>query len=159
MSELESIFNQFARAFVGTIGDGKEIALPDDLDRSQLDGSVESLHEVDRYLTRVREHRSRLGAQELHTTLLRAGAYVGEVIRHTAAAGEFEWIDYNDYMSSHPELQPVIPERNAATCAFLVNRTGAMSMPLNKVARFIDEGPENSVHYFALCDLKNVPKR
>jgi hypothetical protein len=28
-----------------------------------------------------------------------------------------------------------------------------MIMPLNKIARFIEEGPENSVHFFATCDL------
>jgi hypothetical protein len=30
-----------------------------------------------------------------------------------------------------------------------------MSMPLNKIARFIADGPENNVHYFASCDLKD----
>jgi hypothetical protein len=28
-----------------------------------------------------------------------------------------------------------------------------MSMPLNKIARFIDEGPENNVHFFAQGDI------
>jgi hypothetical protein len=34
-----------------------------------------------------------------------------------------------------------------------------MSMPLNKIARFIDEGPENNVHFFASCDLKEFKGR
>jgi hypothetical protein len=28
-----------------------------------------------------------------------------------------------------------------------------MSMSLNKVARFIEDGPETLVHFFAVCDL------
>jgi hypothetical protein len=83
-----------------------------------------------------------------------ATAYLGEVIRNAAPEGEFQLVDYNEYMASHPELQKMIPNRTAATCAFLVRRSGAMSMPLNKIARFIDEGPDNNVHLFASCDLK-----
>jgi hypothetical protein len=159
MSELDSIFNEFARAFVGTVKDGKEIALPGVLNRKLLDGTLESLHEVDRYLFHLHKNRATLLGKDIHTTLLRTGAYVGEVIRHAAPAGEFEWVDYNDYLPKHPELQKLIPLRTTATCAFLVHCSGAMSMPINKVARFIDEGSENSVHYFAVCDLKRVEKR
>jgi hypothetical protein len=154
MSELDEIFNEFARAFVGVVQDGKEIAFPGELKRDLLDGSVESLHEVDRYLGRLHEKQEEIAEEEWPITLLRAGAYVGEVIRHAAPAGEFEWVDYDEYMPAHPDLRAMIPERTAATCAFLVHRSGGMSMPLNKVARFISEGPENSVHYFAVCDLK-----
>ena len=88
-----------------------------------------------------------------------AGAYLGEVIRHAAPDGEFRWVDYNEYMPSHPDLQKMIPNRTAATCAFLVRRSGAMSMPLNKIARFINEGPENNVPFFASCDLKDFVGR
>jgi hypothetical protein len=31
-------------------------------------------------------------------------------------------------------------------------------MPINKIVRFIDEGPENSVHFFAVCDLSKIEK-
>jgi hypothetical protein len=155
MDDLNAIFNEFARLFVGTIKDEQDIAFPAVLDRQKLDGSVESLHEVDRYLSHLHENQNKMQDEEWRITLLRAGAYLGEVIRHAAPDGEFRWVDYNDYMPSHPDLKKMIPERTTATCAFLVRRTGAMSMPLNKIARFIDEGPENNVHFFASCDLKD----
>jgi hypothetical protein len=155
MSDLNSIFNEFARAFVGVLKIEGEIAFPKRLSRNLLDGSLESLHHVDEYLLFLHEHRDNISRPEWDLTLLRAGAYVGEVIRHSAPAGEFNWVDYNEYMPEHPELQRLIPERTCASCAFLVRRSGAMSMPLNKIARFIDEGPENSVHFFAVCDLKD----
>jgi hypothetical protein len=159
MDDLNAIFNEFARLFVGTIKDKQDVAFPASLDRQRLDGTIESLHEVDRYLTYLHENRNGIQDAEWGITLLRAGAYLGEVIRHAAPDGEFQWVDYNEYMTSHPELQKVIPNRTAATCAFLVRRSGAMSMPLNKIARFIDEGPENNVHFFASCDLKDFARR
>lgn len=155
MGDLNAIFNEFARLFVGTIKGENEVAFPSALDREKLDGSVESLHEVDRYLTYLHENQQAIQDEEWRITILRAGAYLGEVIRHAAPAGEFGWVDYNDYIPSHPDLQKMIPERTAATCAFLLRRTGSMSMPLNKIARFIDEGPENNAHFFASCDLKD----
>jgi hypothetical protein len=158
MSELDDIFNEFARAFVGTVKDGHEIMHPELLDRNRLDGSVESLHEVDRYLSKLYAIRGELADLDWGITLMRGGAYIGEVIRHAAPAGEFRWVDYDEYVPQHPELKSIIPRRNAATCALLVHRSGAMSMPLNKVARYIDEGPENNVHFFAVCDLKRVTK-
>lgn len=156
MPDLNAIFNEFARAFAGTINDGKEIALPAALDRKLLDESLESLHVVDRYLDRVHERREELTAAEWNATVLRTGAYLGEVIRNLAPEGEFRWVDYNDYIPQHPKLQKMIPERNIATCAFLVHRSGAMSMPINKIARYIEEGAEHNVHFFAQCDLKRV---
>jgi len=157
MLELDEIFNQFARAFVGTVTSDREIAMPGALDRNALDGSLESLHHVDLYLGVLHLEQSSLLDAELDSTILWGGAYVGEVIRH-AAPGFFSWVDYNDYMPQHPDLQPMIPERTTATCAFLVARDGSMSMPLNKIARFIWEGPENSVHFFAKCDLAKLSK-
>lgn len=158
MSELDDIFNEFARAFVGTVIDECEIAFPAHLQRGQLDGSLESLHIVDDYLTYVHKHGKSLSDQDWHITVLRAGAYVGEVIRHASPTGTVHWIDYNDYMPTQPNLQPLIPERTVATCAFLVFSNDFMSMPLNKVARHIVEGKEHSVYFFASCDLNQAVK-
>jgi hypothetical protein len=152
--EVNSIFNEFARLFAGAISDDRDVAFPEILRRDSLDGSLDSLPHVDDYLSFVYENRERLSDQEWSLTVLRAGAYVGEVIRHASRVGAFNWVDYNDYLASHTELRSLIPDRTAASCAFLVHRSGAMSMPLNKVARFIEEGPEHSVHFFATCDLK-----
>lgn len=154
MNDVNDIFNEFARCFVGTIGDGTDVAFSEALRRERLDGSLESLHVVDDYLGHLYERAREIAAPDWHRTVLRAGAYVGEVIRHSAPEGAFTWVDYDDYMPQHPELKVLIPERTVATCAFLVHSSGAMSMPLNKIARFIAEGPENSVHFFAKCDMK-----
>ena len=148
MAEIDDIFNEFARAFVGTISSDREIAFPRKLPRERLDGSLSSLHLVDKYLNYVHRNRKKVTEDEWYATVLWCGAYVGEVIRH-AREGEFRWIDYNDYIKDHPDLTSLIPQRTVATCGLLLNSRGGMSMPLNKVARFIEDGPENSVQFFA----------
>ena len=40
--------------------------------------------------------------------------------------------------------------------AFLVRNNGGLLLPLNKVARFIAQGDEHSVHYFAGAYVKQT---
>jgi hypothetical protein len=152
MEDIGPFFAEFSESFAGRIDDDCQIAFPEALKRSSLDYSLNSLLAVDQYLLHLHKNAQRIEAEAYNNTIIRAGAYVGEVIRRNANA-RWHWIDYNDYMPQHPELQSLLPERNICTCAFLANKEGAMRMPLNKIARFIDEGPENSVHYFASVDI------
>ena len=140
-------------AFIGRLdGASGEIAFPERLRRSDLDGTLDSLRVVDEYLAELHKTRRRIGDDAWHKTVLWGGAYLGEVIRHETT-NRFDWVDYNEYMPRHPKLQGIIPERTVATCAFLVLPNDYMSLPLNKIARFIDEGPENNVHFFARGDI------
>lgn len=152
MSEINDTFHQFAAAFAGTHVDAEPICFPKNLARDQLDLSLASLKLVDKYLSFLHDNNEVLDDEKWHNTVMYGGAYVGEVIRRETQS-HFEWIDYDDYMPSHPDLRAMMPQRTTPTCAFLVDKHGAMSMPLNKVARFIDEGDENSVHFFAQCDI------
>ncbi|MCU0242783.1 MAG: hypothetical protein MUF51_10220 [Vicinamibacteria bacterium] len=153
MGDLNSIFREFALAFIGRLdGADGEIADPERLRRNKLDGSLDSLHVVDEYLAHLHKMSRRIPEDRWHRTVLWGGAYLGEVIRYETAY-RFNWVDYNEYMPRHPRLQPILPERTVASCAFLVLPDDFMIMPLNKIARFIDEGPENSVHFFAQCDI------
>jgi hypothetical protein len=152
VSELNDIFYDFACAFMGTLEDEREVGFPDKLRREDLDGSIESLRVVDDYLSYVHANAERLSDEEWSTTVLWAGAYVGEVIRYNLD-DSLNWVDYDEFIPERPELQSLIPERSVATCAFLVHDSGDMSMPMNKVARYIAEGGEHSVHFFAVSEL------
>jgi hypothetical protein len=156
MQDINPIFENFAEMFAGRMEAPNEIAFSQQLRREALDYSFESLALVDEYLTYVHEHANEMDEDEWKPTVMRAGAYAGEVLRR-ASGNAWTWIDYEDYMPSHPDLQNVIPHRTAATCAFLHNQQGSMRMPLAKVARYIDEGPENSVQYFVGCDFQPRP--
>ena len=153
MQDINPICEEFAEMFVGRIKAPNEIAFPEQLRREALDYSFESLALVDEYLSFLHQHAAEIDDEQWKPTVMRTGAYVGEVLKR-ASGGAWRWIDYEDYMPSHPQLQELIPERTAATCAFPHNQNGDMRMPLAKVARYIDEGPENNVQYFVGCDLR-----
>lgn len=153
MENVNDIFEEFARAFVGRIKSDGEIAYPKKLDRSKLDFSLPSLKILDSYLAYLHKYVRSLSADEGNKSVLWGGAYLGEVIRRNAKR-KYNWIDYDEYMPQHPQLRKLIPQRDVPTCAFLVTDTDAMTMPLNKIARFIGEGPENNTHYYASVECK-----
>ena len=148
MQELDSIFEEFAEAFAGRIrSELGEIASPSLLSRAQLDYSLNSLDEVDRYLGNLVARKVDLADQEYENTVLWGGAYAGEVIRRNAQL-EYHWTPYEDFMATHENLRKVLPF-GFTTRTLLCCVDGAMTMPINKVARFLDEGPENSLRYYA----------
>ena len=159
MASLDEIFHEFAEAFRGKVkSPGREIAFPEMLDRERLDGSLESLEVVDRYLEFLHENRERATNASLESSVLWAGAYVGEVMRLSVADGALRWVDYDDYVPLHPDLQRVIPTRELATCALLVSSAGTMWMPLNKIVRYLQDGREQSVRHFANVVLNELRK-
>jgi len=153
MKYVNGIFEEFAEAFAGRLRCDGEISTPTVLKRSGLDYSLESLKVLDEYLEHLHQNRSTVRGQEAAITVLRAGAYLGEVIRRSATR-QYNWVDYNDYVPEHPELKKVLGERDLPTCAFICDDTERMYMPLNKVARFISEGVEHSTSYFASVALR-----
>jgi hypothetical protein len=141
----------YARRMTGQDQD-EPYALPNThrLDRAKLDYSLESLKVLDAYLDELHAVRDELlaSAQLTQNVALRAGAYVGEVIRRNASRQHF-WLDYDDYIPTCPAgVAEMIGPRGIGTLVFLCTEKG-MLMPINKVLRYIDEGRENSTHYFA----------
>jgi hypothetical protein len=145
---MNSNFRQFALMFLGRAHVDEDIPFAETLDRPALDGSIESLTVVDRYLTQVQSNLASLTDKQHNNVALRCGAYVGECIRMTWPDA-YDWTDYESYIPHKPELQAMMPERTLGTCALLVRKPDCMIMPVSKVLRFLHEGPENSVHDFA----------
>jgi hypothetical protein len=158
MNNINPLFNEFALAFIGKIKADEDIIHPQKLDRLKLDGSVESLKELDKYLSYLNTNAESVFQMNIDITILRAGAYLGEVIRHNSNPGFYTWIDYNDYLQINPDLRKLIPERNTTTCAFLMDKNKGFIMPINKVFRFIDEGTEHSTLYFGSVSINKSTK-
>lgn len=146
--DISDIFGEFAQGFAGTLRGEGEIAFPSRLDRRSLDYSIQSLKHVDEYLKWVHANRKKLTQSEWEVTVLWGGAYVGEVIRRNAR-GKHAWVDHEVLLEANEMARNLLPDRSTATCAVLVFGKDAFTLPLNKIARFIEEGPENSVHYYA----------
>lgn len=150
--DIVSLVPLFCQVLLGESRVEGGLAFPDRIDRGALDYSLESLHALDRYLDYLHEHTDEIEDQEYVNTVLAAGCYLGEVIRRTAPV-EYRWVNYADYFPNHPALAKMVQE-GVGTAAVLVAVTAAMTMPLNKIARYIGEGPENNTHFYAAAEVR-----
>jgi hypothetical protein len=153
MSHLDETFSQFAEAFLGKmIGQG-DIPLRKKLNSSVLDYSPNSLNEVDHYLSLLYRNGVDTSSIEYQNVVVWCGAYIGEVIRRNAFV-QYHWVHYEDHMKKKdPSLKNLIPY-TLGTHALLVEiDNGYLTMPINKVARFLDEGEANNIHFYAAGDI------
>jgi hypothetical protein len=78
---------------------------------------------------------------------------LGEVIRRNAAI-EYHWIHYDDYMKNKSDsLRNTIPLSLTTHAFLLAIEFNYVTMPMNKVARWLDEGEANNVHFYASVDI------
>jgi hypothetical protein len=115
------------------------------LDPSRLDFSIDSLKHVDEYLESIRAAKG-IDAN-WNTVVLRAGAYVGEVIRRNSAHTQWRWLDYDTARSLNPKSFDELG-KNIGTAAVLYNGSG-FTFPLGKVAKRLKNGSEDSVFLYA----------
>jgi hypothetical protein len=153
--DIVSLVPVFCDVLLGESDVEGGLAFPHRLERRALDYSLDSLHALDHYLDYLHEHADDIEDQACTNTVLAAGCYLGEVIRR-AAPIEYRWLNYADYSPHHPKLAKMVPE-GVGTGAVLVAATGAMTMPLNKIARYIGDGPENNTHFYATAEVR--PKK
>ncbi len=152
MSALDDQIAEVANFFAGRIVGDTDVLHPEALDRRRLDFSLESLKAVDEWLEHLYAAGVNPNSREAAETVIWAGAYVGEVIRRNAKL-QYRWIRYEEYMASQPErLRNVIPY-SFGTQFILAAGGDTMTLPINKVGRWLDEGPENNLHYYASGDI------
>ncbi len=115
------------------------------LDPSRLDYSTESLALVDDYLDAIRAD-SELDT-DYNRTVLRAGAYVGEVLRRLAEPRTWRWLDFEVAQALDPEGWARY-EKSISSCTILYRGERSYCFPLGKVAKFLENGREDSVKFF-----------
>ena len=154
MEYVNEIFGGFAACFAGTLeGDG-EIVHPERLGREKLDYTLTSLKAVDEYLTYLHEHRPEQMGAEWVKAVLWGGAYVGEVVRRNAPR-EYNWADFDVFLREYPETTQLLgDEKQLGFCALLTAGGGGFTLPINKTLRFICDGPEDSVYFYAACEVR-----
>jgi hypothetical protein len=151
--DIVSLIPEFCAAFLGQseFSEGR-IAHRESIPVQEMNYSVESLNYLDQYLDLVHKNKNALHEQDYINTVLAAGCYLGEVIRLNPEKG-YAWINYNDYFPHHPRIAALVPE-GLGSCAVLANSEGTMTMPINKIIRYIEEGPENNTHFYATGELR-----
>ncbi len=152
--EVNDSFVEFAACFVGTQTDDGDIVHPDQLDRSRLDYSLDSLRVVDAYLLYLFQNRPETLGRDWGRAVLWGGAYVGEVIRRQAPR-RYDWVDFDDFVQVYPRTTDILgDEKGLGWCALLTPGQGGFTLPINKLLRFLFDGPEDSVHFFAVCEVR-----
>jgi hypothetical protein len=117
--------------------------------RAALDFSVDSLRELDRFLTAIATATAAVPAQAISDLALVAGAYLGEVIRsNTPDRACWRWVNYDDYSVAHPEFRKQRP-RESGFLAFLDSATNT-TYPIAHVAALLGKASLPSTHALAL---------
>jgi len=120
------------------------------LNVDQLNYSIESLAEINRYLDIVRADPKVESAW--NQVVLRCGAYVGEVIRRNSAKREYHWLDYQNAKKvdrkTFEDFGYII-----STAAVLYSAPSSFCFPLAKVEKYLTNGPEDDVQFFAQAVL------
>jgi len=138
MNALREEFQGYATAFAcGNVQ--ADIAASHLLDRKRLDYSVESLQAVDEYLERLRaSDESLFDDEEYGNAIVRAGAYLGEVVRQSARK-KLDWMTYEDFQQLLPEVSERVPRKDT-TRWVLCEPQGSVLTPIETVMRMATEG-------------------
>ena len=121
------------------------------LDPSVLDFSLHSLAHVDDYLDAVRSDA--IEGEVMMRVVLRAGAYVGEVVRRHSKT-EYHWVDYAQAARESRMVKDV--GMYLGTMGVLRASADTMCFPLGKVCKFLEAGREDSVHFFAQAIIEGI---
>jgi hypothetical protein len=114
------------------------------LRRDALDFSLESLKHLDKYLEVL--HHSPPQDNDFLRVALRCGAYVGEVIRKQSPR-TYHWVTHEEAAKYSKFIAD--SERSIATAGILWENNESLSFPLGKVCKFLENGNEDSVYFFA----------
>ncbi len=125
----------------------------DFFDKNKLDYSLESLKHLDEYLEAI--HQNTPQEDEIIKIALRAGAYVGEVIRKQAKE-EYNWLEFNEAVKVNKMIEQF--GMQLATASVLWSEPDNVIFPIAKVLKFIENGSEDSVYFFAEIACQSVPK-
>jgi hypothetical protein len=125
------------------------------LEASRFDFTVESLIAMDEHLEVMRTQE--LSDDDWNILILRAGAYVGEVIRRcTPFPNTWNWLGFaqaasiSEYVASYG--------MSICTAAVLWNGAGGAIFPLGKVAKYIEHGAGDSVYFYAQVIIAGPPQ-
>lgn len=134
------------------------ILLPNRLDRSKLDFSVESLHLIDRWLADIHTinklQADKGQAGEILTfdgrgdnSVIFAGLYLGQVVRANSNL-DWQWQRFDTFLQANPVYSEHYGLKPGLDAFVLVGPQGAAT-PINTALKRVVHGKEESVHFIA----------
>jgi len=120
------------------------------LNEGKLDFSVESLKHLDEYLEAI--HVAPPNQEDLVGVVLRSGEYVGEVIRKHSPS-KINWVTFKEAAKYSDYVKEL--DYSLGTAGILWVNSKTMCFPLGKICKFLENGNEDSVYFFAEVILKD----
>lgn len=141
------------------------ILLPNRLDRTQLDYSMDSLHVIDRWLLDIHTINQLQGdkgrAGEIlvfdgrgDNSVTFAGLYLGQVIRANAEV-DWHWQRFDVFLAANPVFAEHYGQESGLDSFVLVGPQGATT-PINTALKRVLYGKEESLHFIAQLLSKEV---
>ncbi len=118
-----------------------------------MDFTVESLKIIDDYLESLRSDLPE--NEELVKVTLRAGSYIGEVVRKNSSI-KYNWLKFKEAEKLNPKIKSL--GFGLGTAAILWAEPDNFVFPLAKVLRRLKNGSEDSVHFFAKVAIDGLPE-
>ncbi len=122
----------------------------------KLDFSISSLKYINEYLEKVRKVRKKLSNTDVNKIILRCGVYVGEVIRKSIRK-EFIWISFDVACKLSEDIKQF--GKSMITEHVLYNtKSQQFLFPLSKVSKFLENGKEDDLFFYAkvILDSKDA---
>lgn len=145
VERVDEVLSAISTFLVNGNPDG-DVPYVEKLNRDKLDYSVSSLKYVDEYLKIVR--RKNLNDHQTSLIVLRCGAYCGEVIKNNTHG--LEWIAYEQEVLLENIMGQWKIKKDPIYSYFLYgSHSKSLIQPLQKVIKFIENGEEDSLEFFA----------
>jgi hypothetical protein len=122
----------------------------DSLKPELMDYSIPSLSHVNAFLDVVRGKK--LDSKTEAIIALRAGAYLGEVLRRHALSDRWHWLDYKTAAQIEPRTFETFGQ-SIATSAVLYDGHSGWCFPVSKVCKYLANGAEDDVQFFAQATI------
>ena len=114
--------------------------------------SIESLEILEQYLESLRTNLPE--DEELVKITLRAGSYIGEVIRKNSSI-KYNWLEFEEAAKLSTQIRQM--EFGLGTAAILWAEPDNFIFPLAKVLKRLDNGQEDNVQFFAKVAIDGLP--
>ncbi len=122
-------------------------------EQKDMDFSIESLEILEEYLESLRFNLPE--NEELVKITLRAGSYIGEVIRKNSTI-KYNWLEFSEAEKLNNQIKSI--GFDLGTAVVLWAEPDNFVFPLAKVLKRLENGAEDNVHSFAKVAIDGLPK-
>jgi len=154
-SNLDATTAIYNAMLLGKVAGDHSIAFPEQLDRSRLDYSLESLRTIDQYLGQVRTQQDGLVGLTYLNTIVAVACYLGEVIRRGTPEGECHWLRTSP--DPGDSSQTGVNLGDFADIVLGASGSGQSLRPTRMVARILNGNGEQALTYeYAVLAMQRI---